>query len=492
MEEMNDGLAPIEEVCDEDEVCSPDVTKADTELPSLNHADLARDFLASEWGKDFYHVYDLGENQIASWTGTRWVISDSTKQLRSAVRDYLDRLHGALPPPKKGHDYRAKLKSGPFCREVATEATIKLPPIKKETFDRDSYLLGLPNGAVAELRTGIVRPMQRGDFVSKRLYIAPDAEMPTPRWTRFISEIAVGNTELEGFLLRLCALCLTAHPFQGLFFFWGKGRNGKGVLLRLLSHLLGHSFVAVFRPGEVTVSKFDEDRAKRSLSKLEDVRLAMVDESVGGNLNLPLLKLMSGGDRIAAAKMRQDDRTFMPTHKLILPTNERPELPNSAAFGGRLFFVPFLADYSDRAKQDAELETTLAREAPGILARLIQQCPDVITNGLQEPEMVKAASRAVLEENDIAKQFQEDMLLDEPGSNVSHDEMRSAVQQWVTGSAGSGLTIRSTRTDTQVEKILTELKAKYQDRYKRLRREGKNGPRVYHFLDVAVQHEGQE
>ncbi len=38
----------------------------------------------------------------------------------------------------------------------------------------------------------------------------------------------------KAFLLRLCALCLTAHPFQGLFFFWGKGRNGKGVLLRLL------------------------------------------------------------------------------------------------------------------------------------------------------------------------------------------------------------------------------------------------------------------
>ncbi len=70
--------------------------------------------------------------------------------------------------------------------------------------------------------------------------------------------------------------------------------------------------------------------------------------------------------------------------------------------------------------------------------------------------------------------------------------MRGAVQEWVTGSAGSGLTIRSTRSDTQVEKILTELKAKYQDRYKRLRREGKNGSRVYYFLDVTVLREEEE
>ena len=59
MEEMNAGLAPIIELCDEDEVTLADVSKADTELPSLNHADLARDFLASEFGKNFYRVYDV-------------------------------------------------------------------------------------------------------------------------------------------------------------------------------------------------------------------------------------------------------------------------------------------------------------------------------------------------------------------------------------------------------------------------------------------------
>jgi hypothetical protein len=39
-------------------------------------------------------------------------------------------------------------------------------------------------------------------------------------------------------------------------------------------------------------------------------------------------------------------------------------LPNPA-FRGRVYFVPFLADYSDRAKQDSILEPTLAAEAPG-------------------------------------------------------------------------------------------------------------------------------
>ena len=154
MEEMNPGLAPMIELCDEDDVILPNVSKAETELPSLNHADLARDFLASEYGKDFFRVYDIPTKPVASWTGTRWVIADDTELLRSSVRDYLNQLHASLPPPEKGRDPRTKLKSAPFCRDVTTEALIKLTPIRQELFDRDEYLLGLSNGTVADLRSG--------------------------------------------------------------------------------------------------------------------------------------------------------------------------------------------------------------------------------------------------------------------------------------------------------------------------------------------------
>lgn len=473
------------EVFEEDEIDSPGVAKADAELPPLTHADLAKDFLASESGKDFFRVYDVAGKPVASWTGTRWVIADETDLLRSSVRDYLDRLHHSLPQPKKGHDYRAKLKSAPFCRDVSTEVSIKLPPIKRDAFDRDAYLLGLDNGAVADLRTGTVRPMQREDFISQRLYLTPDFSMATPRWDRALKEITRLNAELADFLLRLFALCLTAHPFQGLFFFWGKGRNGKGVLLRLMGKIL-RKFTATFRPNELTVSKYDEDKAKRSLNKLEGVRLATVDESVGSNLNLPLLKILSGGDILSAARMRQDDRQFKPTHKLILPTNEKPELPNDPAFRGRTYFVPFLADFSDVSKQDLTLEATLEVEAPGILAQLIRLCPDVIANGLRAPKMVTDATAELLEENDLAAQFQEDVLVAAPGKNLSFDAMQTAVESWLRGEAG-GMIVRSRQWDGQAERVITDLKAKFA--YKRLRPEGKHGRRVFFFVNVALREE---
>lgn len=486
MDKMNEEqLAPMEEICEVDDIGSSDAAAVDTEISCLNHSDLAKDFLASERGKDFFRVYDVAGKPVASWTGTRWVIEAETDLLRSAVRDHLDRLHDSLPPPPKGRDYRKKLKSAPFCRDVTTEVLIKLTPIRQEVFDRDEYLLGLNDGSVAELRTGIVRPMRREDFISRRVYLRPDPNMPTPRWLRFLDEITLGNTELQTFLTRLCALCLTAHPFQGLFFLWGRGRNGKGVLLRLLAHILGRSFTATFRPSELTISRYDEDKAKRSLNKLEGSRLATVDESLGSNLNLPILKLISGGDNLSAARMRQDDRQFRPTHKLALPTNEKPDLPNDPAFRGRVYFVPFLADFSDRTKQDPSLETTLVAEAPGILAQLIAQCPHVIENGLQAPPIVRDATSELLEENDLAKQFEEDMLTTVPGQNVPFDVMESAVQSWLFGStSGGGLTVRGSGQNKQAERIMTELKARYT--YKRLRPEGKSGRRVHFFLNVSL------
>jgi len=39
---------------------------------------------------------------------------------------------------------------------------------------------GLNDGTVAELRAGIRRPMRREDFISRRIYLRPDADMPTP------------------------------------------------------------------------------------------------------------------------------------------------------------------------------------------------------------------------------------------------------------------------------------------------------------------------
>ena len=74
--------------------------------------------------------------------------------------------------------------------------------------------------------------MRREDFITRRVNVAPDANCPTSLFDRFpLLEITCGDEALANYVLRICALCLTAIPYQGLFFLWGRGRNGKGVLI---------------------------------------------------------------------------------------------------------------------------------------------------------------------------------------------------------------------------------------------------------------------
>src|SRR5262249_40271926 len=161
------------------------------------------------------------------------------------------------------------------------------------------------------------------DYVTQRVYVSPDANCPTPLFNRFLDEITLGDTALASFLVRLGALCLTSVPSQNLFFLIGSGRNGKGVYGRLLTKILGRMSWSL-RPAQLTSSRFSFDDSKRMLSNFKGERLITCNESIGGDMNLPLLKMISGGDELTGAKMRQDEVQFKPTHKVLLPTNEKP------------------------------------------------------------------------------------------------------------------------------------------------------------------------
>jgi P4 family phage/plasmid primase-like protien len=362
-----------------------------------------------------------------------------------------------------------RLYDAAFINGVVRCVKPYLPPVKAEVFDREPYMLALPGCRVIDLRTSAVRDMRREDYISQRIDVSPDPNCATPRFDSFIREITCQDGALANYLLRLCALCLTAEPYQGLFFLWGRGRNGKGVLIRMLSAILGR-FAWPLRPSEITVSKFGDDAMKRTFSQLKGKRLVTVNESVSGHLNLSMLKLMSGGDDLTGAHMRQDSVAFKPTHKVLLPTNERPNLKADPAFLGRTHMIPFLANFTGR--EDRSLDHTLQHvELPGILHRLVTLCPDVIENGLRPPASVLAETEQLFAELNVTQQFWDDCLESESGAQVTAGEMNAAITQWLRGQT-SGLVVYA--DDNQTETILHELKHQPGIGYVRVRRDGEH------------------
>lgn len=445
---------------------SPGLAPYFGKLPAMTHSDIARDFVATH--DDFVSVYDM-ENETAVWLpGTRWRLSDPRDaNLRRAIRRHLDELFDRYPKPE-GRDARLKLKDAAFTSGVLNELRPLLPPKSTNDFDRDPAILPLPDGKVADLRTGTIREMRREDCQTRRLKIAP-TPTPTPRWDRFLREITCDDAELSSYIERLMAISITGLALHQLIFFYGSGRNGKGVLLRLLSKILrGETFVVNIRPEEVEFRRGNEDKSKRLFGRLKGARLAFTSETVSGSLDWTLLKLLTGGDALAGAKLYADDSSFDPTHTLILTTNDRPVLPATAAFKGRLRFVPFRTDFSGR--EDLRLEDALAAEMPGILWRLIKLAPTVF-DGDKPPAVVVEATEDVLDENDVAKPFIDECLVTDPSGMVTLPDMQSAIEKWVGLSVGG----------TDARRVLDGVRARWQYDRKRV-----GGKQIRGFLGVRL------
>lgn len=434
-------------------------TRRTRPLPMLLQADLADDFLKDN--QDFALVTDVNPPLLAAWTGKAWELRPDRRLLSKAVNAHLKRLYELYPPPVEGRDRRGMLKASDTVGGVASLAWLDLTEVRREQFDTDEYLLGLSGGMVADLRTGAVRPAQREDYVSRCLTVAPDGNHPTPRWTRFLLEIACGDRDLADYLRRLCALCLTAHPEHAIYALYGSGRNGKGSFIRVLEGILGNMAV-LLRPRELAESRFADDANKRTLSTLEGARLVCVQEAKTDNLDFPLLKVLSGGDTVAAARMREDARQIRPTWKLFLTTNEQPVFPADAAFRGRVRLVPFKADFSEAP--ETTIDATLHGELPGILAELIALCPSVIQDGLGEPPAVKDSTDELFAELDVAARFQADCLEAAPDASTTVADVSTAAVLWL---QREGL-------EADARPLMGELRKRFGKRYAVRKVEGRN------------------
>jgi putative DNA primase/helicase len=428
-----------------------------TPLPRMTHGNLAEAFLRDN--RDFLYVYDTG--QIAQWVKTRWDLGDRNEDrlLFQAVSKYLGSLWTRYPEPEEGkQDPRRKLEDANMVQGVVRMAKVNLSPVLSEKFDSDSLLLGLPDGRITDLRNCEIRDVRREDFITQRVYISPRVNFSTPVWDRFLDEITVGDTALAAFLVRLGSLCLTGLPWQSLFFLIGSGRNGKGVYLRLLTKILGRMSWPL-RPAQLTASKLGFDDSKRMLVNFKGKRLITCNESIKGNLNLPLLKLISGGDELTGAKMRQDEIQFKPTHKILLPTNEKPQLPADDAFIGRTRMVPFLASFVGR--EDRTLEDRLEKELPGILHKFLTACPDVIANGLREPASVLEHTATYFQERDLTTQFSDDCLDAKAHGRTRAVDVDERIGKWLLEQRASGALASSEDHDAQLAAIQKDLAVRY-------------------------------
>ena len=118
-----------------------------------------------------------------------------------------------------------------------------LDKVRFDMFDASPYVIGMPGGSVGDLRTGLIRPMMRTDFITRRLQISA-REIPTPIYDYFLRSISSANDDPPDeawmeHMTRLLGYCLIgALPYHIWPLLTGEGGNGKSCLARLLKFIL--------------------------------------------------------------------------------------------------------------------------------------------------------------------------------------------------------------------------------------------------------------
>jgi putative DNA primase/helicase len=289
-------------------------------------------------------------------------------------------------------------------------------PLMWEQLDASPWLLNVANGTV-DLKTGRMQQPRRQDLLTKRLDVPYDPRATCPRWQQFLHEIMNKNQALIDYLQRAVGYSLTGSvQEQVIFFLYGTGANGKSTFVNTMLALLG-DYAMQALPELLLVRRGEQHPTERA-DLFRKRFVATVEVEAGKRLAEALVKLLTGGERVRARRMREDFWEFDPTHKLWLAANHKPIIRGTDhAIWRRIRLIPFTVKFADHQK-DPTLLDKLKAELPGILRWVVEGCLAWQQHGLQDPPEVIAAGQAYQHEMDLLGQFLDECCMVRPDNSA--------------------------------------------------------------------------
>lgn len=265
------------------------------------------------------------------------------------ARQLRDILHEFAP------DFWTTRLESEYLAAIAREAS------RVEKMDAERNYLNLENGQL-NLSTLSLEPHQSEALSTVRVPIRYDPSAECPKFLEFLGNIFAGDEELVTLTAEIFGYCLTnetrAHK---AFVFYGKGSNGKSVLLDMLKCLVGKANIS-----SLTLGELDKPFSRYGLvDKLLNV--ATENEVSSSALDTTYFKAIVSGEEIQVEKKHEQGFSYTPFCKLVFALNNLPySKDKSFGFQRRLIIVPFNKTF-EGGQADVFLTDKLKTELPGIL-----------------------------------------------------------------------------------------------------------------------------
>jgi putative DNA primase/helicase len=398
-----------------------------------------------------------------AWDGKRWSRDGAGSLLKIAehvtVRAIQDearavRDSGVKGKDPGGRDYVVDEKKGILYSDRianwgrSSEALNKLGALSKrgepyfsiciEKLDADKLKINFNNGTVS-----IARKSDGDDYVSfashdpvdlitKLSLIDFDPAADCPEYDKFLQRVQPGP-EMRTFLHQWGGLSLTGDVSEEkMAFFYGKGGNGKSVLVEAWSVIAGDYGETV--PIETFI---DHGKARAAgapspdLAVLPGVRMLRTSEpEKNAKLAESLIKLVTGGEPLPARHLNRDMFKFYPQFKLTMAGNYKPSISGTdEGIWRRVQLVPFDV-HIPTSERDVHLKEKLRKEASGILNRLLDGLRDWCDRGLIEPDAVAKATADYRSASDPLGRFLLTCVVGSIGDRVQSSVLHELYEAW--------------------------------------------------------------
>lgn len=393
-----------------------------------------------------------------AWDGRRWQWQSTGG---GQAREYAKAIARALPEDgveAKNHKRRALSAKG--TTDMLTQAqTDPRITVSIDDLDAHPWELNTPGGII-DLRTGKLLPSDPAKLHTRMTACAPDFNADPAFWLTFLAQTFPDNQDLIDFMQRLVGYSAVGEVREHILpFGFGPGGNGKGVLFETIAAVLG-DYATSSPNGFLMATNYAQHSTE--IARLAGVRWVICSEvNESDRFDEAKVKLLTGGDRLTARFMRQDDFTFRPSHHLWLMGNHQPAVESGGhSFWRRLRLIPFTHTVPDHKRIDDLQGILSTQHGPAVLAWIAQGAAAYATHGLQEPEGVKAATADYAHSVDTVGRFIEEECTLHPGAAAAHlatavARLRTAYDRWCADNGETPLRGRAFQAQIARHGVLT-------------------------------------
>jgi P4 family phage/plasmid primase-like protien len=224
----------------------------------------------------------------------------------------------------------------------------------------DPMLLNLRNGML-NINTFELRP-HAPEFHSRvQLPVSYRENSTCSRWIEALAQIFADDTEKASVLQEFAGYCL--YPkilFPCALFQIGSGRNGKGIVEKVLCAMLGRENVS-----HISLARLEETFGP---VEIQDKLLNSCGETETRPLEVTNFKKIAAGDEVQAQRKYLPDVKFTPFAKHLISMNSFPGVKEKTdAFFRRIIVLEYKQKFEGLA-DDKRLADKLIQELDGIFA----------------------------------------------------------------------------------------------------------------------------